>query len=110
LDGGYSSADKFLRGFLFSEEKQTQLFLDSKTMLQEFVQGEWQHRNNHTKIERLSYQLLEQIGPDHHKTFVSQVKLGDKPIGEGRGPSKKASEQEAAKEGLQHLREELNRE
>src|SRR5438876_12232249 len=47
------------------------------------------------------YELLSQSGPEHEKTFVSQVVWEGIVLGQGTGRSKKQAEIEAAKEALQ---------
>lgn len=46
------------------------------------------------------YEVIEERGPAHDKTFTCQVKVDDIVMGIGIGSSKKAAEQEAAKEAL----------
>ncbi len=65
---------------------------DYKTLLQEIVQRDIK--------DAPQYNLIEEIGPDHDKTFVSEVCVGSQPLGVGRGHSKKESEQMAAKIAL----------
>lgn len=62
---------------------------DKKSLLQELAQKE-----HHGSI---SYRLLSTEGPDHAKTFVSGVYCQKILLAEGRGSSKKESEQAAAK-------------
>ena len=52
----------------------------------------------------LSYELLAESGPDHDKTFTSQVSLNGRPIGSGEGRTKKEAEQAAARAALRELR------
>jgi ribonuclease-3 len=47
------------------------------------------------------YELVAQSGPEHEKTFVSQVVWEDIVLGQGRGRSKKQAETAAAFEALQ---------
>lgn len=42
-------------------------------------------------------------GPDHDKVFTADVLVGDEVIGAGSGGSKKAAEQAAARQALDHL-------
>lgn len=65
---------------------------DYKTHLQELIQV--------NKDNRIKYELIEESGPDHQKTFKTAVKLNQVTIGMGEGSSKKESEQEAAKNAL----------
>ena len=52
----------------------------------------------------LSYELLGESGPDHDKTFTSQVCLNGRAIGSGSGRTKKEAEQAAARAALEELR------
>lgn len=48
------------------------------------------------KLPTPSYIIVEQIGPQHDKTFKIRVNIGEEYFGEGEGPNKKTAEQEAA--------------
>ena len=39
---------------------------------------------------------MKESGPDHDKQFVMQVELNGRPVGTGKGSSKKRAEQAAA--------------
>ena len=54
------------------------------------------------------YQLVNSFGPDHSKTFIVKVFLKGKLMGEGRGKSKQAAEQIAAKSAIIPLCLKLN--
>lgn len=92
LDGGFANAKEFIHSFVLNDMEHKQLFYDSKTILQEFVQGNYE--------EALSYRLLEESGPDHNKNFTVEARIGDRAIGSGSGRTKKAAEQEAAYQAL----------
>jgi len=47
-----------------------------------------------------TYQVLEESGPDHDKTFKVAVYVGDKIAGTGIGPSKQKAEEAAAESAL----------
>lgn len=49
------------------------------------------------------YRAIAQSGPDHAKEFTVEVILGDRVLGRGRGRSKQAAEQDAARQALQTL-------
>jgi len=49
------------------------------------------------------YEVIEEIGPDHEKTFVVSVSVESEKIGTGRGTTKKEAEQKAAKMALEFL-------
>ena len=51
--------------------------------------------------ERVTYELVEESGPDHDKRFVVEVHLNSNVIGRGEGRSKKNAEQAAAKMALE---------
>lgn len=94
LDGGMEPAEKFVLRFIIpeAESQRRRKFKDYKTALQEIVQQ--------NPGERLEYVLSGEFGPDHNKTFVTEVHLNSNVIGVGRGRSKKESEQQAAREAL----------
>jgi ribonuclease-3 len=91
LDGGFANAKEFVMRYILTDIEHKQLFYDSKTILQEVVQGEH---------EQLSYILLEESGPDHNKSFTVEARVGERAIGTGTGHTKKAAEQEAAYNAL----------
>lgn len=95
IDGGIDAAKKFLLGFIGSfiedivKEGETK---DYKSLLQQLIQ-----QNNE---EALEYVLTGESGPAHEKNFEICAMLGGNIVGEGKGPSKKAAEQNAAREAL----------
>ena len=91
LDGGFANAKEFVLKFILTDIEKKKLFYDSKTILQEVVQG--QHEN-------LSYVLLEEVGPDHDKNFTVGVMIGERQVSTGTGHTKKSAEQEAAYRAL----------
>ena len=97
LDGGLPVAKSFIDRYILSNLKtmQTMPVSDYKTALQEYIQRK--------SGQALSYELLSESGPDHHKSFTMQVSLNGKPIGEGSGHTKKEAEQYAAKNGLEEI-------
>ena len=46
------------------------------------------------------YEIIDEQGPAHDKTFTCQVKVDNLVMGIGKGSSKKQAEQEAAKVAL----------
>ena len=99
LDSGMERTREFLMPFVLRslENEEKPAFKDYKTLLQEIVQK--------NPEEQLSYELVEERGPDHDKTFVVQVKINSNVIGHGEGKSKKAAEQMAAKEAVELMGE-----
>lgn len=99
LDGGMDVAKSFIERFILTEMDTVGgpiAFGDSKTELQELVQRK--------SGSVLSYELLGESGPDHNKTFTSQVLLNGESIGSGSGHTKKEAEQSAARAALEKLR------
>ena len=92
LDGGFASAKEFILRFILNDIEHKQLFYDSKTILQEMVQSQYE--------EPLTYQLLKEEGPDHNKSFEVCARIGEREIGKGSGRTKKAAEQVAAYNGI----------
>ena len=96
LDGGFASAKEFISKYILTDTEHKKLFYDSKTILQEEVQG--------TDKGSLHYELVREEGPDHNKHFVVAAYVGEEKLGIGEGPTKKAAEQQAAYETLSKLR------
>lgn len=88
IDGGFASAKEFIHRVVLNDLENKKLFYDSKTILQEIVQANFQ--------ESIEYRLMGEEGPDHDKSFQVVVYIGDQSFGQGRGRAKKAAEQEAA--------------
>lgn len=101
LDGGFAPAKEFVVRFILNDIEHKQLFFDSKTILQEMIQGQY--------AETLSYELLKEEGPDHNKSYEVQAVLGETVLGKGAGRTKKAAEQEAAYKGILYLKEKSSR-
>jgi len=98
LDRGYDVAKEFIaKNILYKTEEivEKRLWQDPKSRLQEIMQEK--------ESVTPSYKLLQEVGPDHDKRFVSGVMLGEKLLAKGEGKSKQESEQEAAKAALESL-------
>lgn len=100
MDQGWAVAQGYVICQLEEHLKQVECGVsavkDYKTMLQELVQ---KHGENN-----ISYCMLGSTGPDHAKTFEFAVRLNDEVLGIGKGPSKKAAEQQAARAALDKLK------
>ena len=94
LDQGIEVAYKVIEKILFEDVKKTSLddIVDAKTRLQEEMQSEYR--------EAVHYELIDEFGPSHDRTFVSQVIFNGIVLGKGQGKSKKAAEEAAAKDAL----------
>ena len=97
LDGGMESARAFIDKFVLSDLADRQLFFDSKSSLQELVQGKLK--------KEFGYELLEESGPEHDKLFRVSVHTDEEILGTGEGKTKKAAEQQAAYKALLLLRD-----
>lgn len=96
LDGGIDAArELIIRAFasdIRAIDEQDLLFHDYKTALQELAQGRG--------MPLPEYTVVGELGPDHDKTFVVEVKVG-KLASRGEGSSKKEAQQQAAKNALE---------
>ncbi|MGZ4809845.1 MAG: ribonuclease III [Thermoanaerobaculia bacterium] len=95
LDGGIDAARALIErsfvGDIRSINEQDLLFQDYKTALQELAQGKG--------LPLPDYNVVAEVGPDHDKTFVVEVKVGNL-VTRGEGSSKKEAQQQAAKHAL----------
>jgi ribonuclease III len=69
--------------------------LDYKTRLQEVLQARYG--------KPPEYVLMGMAGPDHRRVYTMEVRFDDETIGGGSGRTKKAAEQEAARQALERL-------
>ncbi|MCR5545177.1 MAG: ribonuclease III [Lachnospiraceae bacterium] len=95
LDGGIEKAKAFILEFILTDIEHKRLFHDSKTTLQEVTQAKFS--------EGVTYVIVSENGPDHAKEYGVQALVGSEVLGEGKGSSKKAAEQEAAYQALLKL-------
>ena len=99
LDGGIEPVKKFIIENLEDEiEKATKNvgIKDYKTVLQEILQ-----ENGEVKIQ---YEIIKEMGPDHDKSFIAQVKLNGKVLAKGEGKSKQKAEMKAAKKAIKEIK------
>ena len=96
LDQGFDAALTFLTDHVFPtiEPGAFSHAMDYKSALQEFVQK---------KGQQVSYQIIDEIGPDHDRQFVAACFIENRHCGEGKGRSKKEAEQRAAERCLSAL-------
>jgi len=98
LDGGIEAARRLVSRFIEPQVVGVGLTgertVDFKTALQESPQA---HRLD------IRYLTVSETGPDHEKLFTVDVELGGKIIARGLGLTRKAAEQSAARQALQHL-------
>ena len=98
-DGGIEAARDFILRFIVPQDLEgaaSDLFsIDYKSTLQEHLQAE--------RTPPAEYRVVEESGPEHQKTFTVEALAGDNLIARGRGSSKKAAEQEAARSILEMI-------
>lgn len=97
LDGGMEKAKAHIERFVLSDLEDKALFYDSKSTLQEVLQGDLR--------KDFEYILNAERGPEHDKEFDVSVIVDGKVLGNGKGRTKKAAEQQAAYQALLKLRE-----
>ena len=98
FDSGLEEAEKFIISNLKEEiEIATKNvgIKDHKTVLQEKLQV-----NGNVNIK---YEIINETGPDHDKTFTAEVKLDGKVLAVGKGKTKKQAEMDAAGKALEML-------
>ena len=92
LDQGFAFTNEFVLKVITKYINKGIDFLhDYKSELQELVQ---------TVKKSVVYEVIDEKGPAHDKTFTCQVKVDDIVMGKGTGTSKKNAEQAAAKVAL----------
>lgn len=96
LDLGFDVVKRVVLSIIvpYIEDPKITFFSDYKSALQEFVQ---------TEQRSLVYEVIDETGPAHNKTFTVIVKVDDIVYGKGIAASKKEAEQEAARDALTKL-------
>jgi ribonuclease III len=101
LDGGVEAASDFvgrqIEAFLEEQVSRELTYGDFKSALQE-------HLHNLGRPEPV-YRVVDEIGPDHRKTFVVQVIIRGEVIAESSGRTKKEAQQAAARLALESLKQ-----
>lgn len=93
LDCGFDVAKNYVHQTVIPYIKQKKDFMtDYKSLLQEMVQ---------TDRKSLEYEVINESGPAHDKTFEVHVKIDNIIYGKGTGKSKKEAEQNAAFDAYQ---------
>lgn len=100
LDQGLEVVWKFAQKVIFPYVEHNELIgvVDFKTQFQEYI-------NSQSKGD-VTYHLIKEEGPAHHRLFTSEVILENKAIAKGQGRTKKESEQKAAESAYHKLRDE----
>ena len=98
LDKGIDTCKKFIQtNILEPALKNGDHLIDEnyKSQLLEYAQA--------NKLAIPVYQIVSEEGPHHDKTFIAEVIIGEKVLGEGKGKSKKEAEQNAAQVALKKV-------
>lgn len=100
LDGGVDAARAFVAAnvvgdFAFPDENGSATMTDYKSALQETAQA--------MKLPPPRYVIVGEEGPEHHKTFTVEARLGKQWASRAKGQSKKSAGQEAARLILDRL-------
>jgi len=98
LDSGLQAVREFMEPLfapLVEQVIRDDTDVDNKSLLQEWSQAK--------RRQTPQYRVIAESGPDHERTFVVQVSLGDEVLGQGEGRSKRAAEQAAAAEARRRL-------
>ena len=98
LDSGIETVEKFILSNLKDSMEIASKNVgmkDYKTVLQEKLQVK-----GNVKIE---YVVIEEIGPDHDKEFIVEVRCNGECLASGAGPTKKAAETEAARVAIEKV-------
>ncbi len=98
LDGGIEPARALIERSFHDDidriDADDLLFHDYKTALQELAQGKG--------LPLPEYNVIGEVGPDHDKRFIVDVKVGSL-VTRGEGSSKKEAQQQAAKHALREF-------
>ena len=93
LDLGFKYAYKLFHQLIVPNLNMVWNIKDYKSTLQEFIQA--------GDKRSISYHIIKETGPSHHKEFEAAVKLDNViTLGIGSGKTKKEAEQNAAKDAL----------
>ena len=101
LDGGVQAVSEFIKRqidtFLLELDVKQLTYGDFKSALQEYL-----HNLN---LPEPVYRVVDELGPDHKKTFVIQVLIGDDVVAEASGKTKKEAQQSAARLALEKMKQ-----
>jgi ribonuclease-3 len=98
LDSGLRESKRFILNVLKKDIERIDSLSytrDPKTTLQEYVQKKYK--------ERPLYEVIEEVGPDHHKQFTVKLSVCGDTVSTGTGSSKRKAEMDAAKKALEGI-------
>lgn len=99
LDRGHDAARQFIHDHIFAPFDLDEMLAQDtnyKSQLLERMQAEGRPQP--------TYQVIDEVGPSHDKTFTVEARVDGSALGQGTGSSKQEAEQRAAHNALTHLR------
>jgi ribonuclease-3 len=100
LDGGLEAARKVVCAQILAGEIESALEQESAN-----YKGELNEFASRSGLPGPVYQVIGESGPDHARTFLVEVRIGDVHSAEGSGSSKKSAAQQAARSMLDRINE-----
>ena len=95
IDQGINFAKNFVSDFIFKYIDQEKIFFeDYKSAMKEYGDAE--------EVE-ISYEILDEHGVPHDKTFIMSCLIDGEEMGVGKGKNKKEAQQSAAKSAMHKL-------
>lgn len=98
LSDGLTAAEDFVHRYIFpltDQMMESDDLKDYKSRLQEIAQKEYRCVPY--------YETVAESGPDHQKSFVVRVSIGDRVVATGMGGRKKSAENDAARLAMEQL-------
>ncbi len=100
LDGGYKVTYRIASRLYRECLKRGKIAADYKSELQEIAQKDY------SKVPK--YKVVMEEGKAHDRRFHVEVKVGRRVLGKGMGKSKKEAERDAARVGIERLKDNRN--
>jgi ribonuclease-3 len=98
LDGGLDAVRRFLSRTLLKDVDDLlsgKSSLNFKSLVLEYFQA--------VRKVKPTYRIVKEDGPEHRKIFTVEVRIGERLLATGKGPSKKRAEQDAARHAAVEL-------
>lgn len=102
LDHGFGFCRRFVLNKLLIPHFDLSEIIKNNTNYKSMI-IEWAQKNNH----QIRFEIVDTRGTNHHREFIAELFLDEKPICRGSGYSKKKAEQSASEKAIQELDPEL---